>query len=247
MPEGLFDLEYDFEISPMPDLPELNMEYYLDGHPFISDGGSVGDIRIFTRRMDDGNGTMMIYVDGDTIVQEINIGDLEKAMPGKFLKEFRLNTPEDTEMWHQQMEEHKEAMRREMEAYGQQQDAIRYEIRRNEALENERDIMRYELRKQNEDFNRNDFEIENFYGPSSGVYALRSNRLSLTDQMVKDGLVKPGSEVEVQLTPSRLKINGEKMPDAIHQKYLDLYEAQQGIELSGKSKVEFTTKSKQRL
>jgi bla regulator protein BlaR1 len=246
MPEDLFDLEYDFEMPPMPDLSELNMELYLDGHPFHSEGGSVGDIQIFTRRMDDGNGTVMIYVDGDTIVQEINIGDLE-AMPGKFLEEYRWNVQGNAGQWTEQMDAYKEAMRREMEAHGQQQDAIRYEIRRSQALENERDIMRYELRELKEDPDRENILIENFYGPSTGVYALRSNRLSLTDQMVKDGLVKPGSEVEVQLTPDRLKINGEKMPDSIHEKYLELYEAQQGIELSGKSKVEFTTKSKQRL
>jgi hypothetical protein len=72
-------------------------------------------------------------------------------------------------------------------------------------------------------------------------------RISLSDEMVRDGLVSPGAEVEVQLTPDKLKINGEKMPEAIHRKYLGLYEHQQGVELSGNSKVEFTTKSKQRM
>lgn len=78
-------------------------------------------------------------------------------------------------------------------------------------------------------------------------YEYRTPRLSLSDQMVRDGLVQPGAEVEVQLTPDKLRINGEKMPESIHQKYLKLYEEQQGIELSGNSKVEFTTKSKQRM
>jgi hypothetical protein len=59
--------------------------------------------------------------------------------------------------------------------------------------------------------------------------------------------VEPGDEVEIQLTPDKLKINGEKMPDNIHQKYLRMYEQQQGMELSGNSRVEFTTKSKQRM
>ena len=79
------------------------------------------------------------------------------------------------------------------------------------------------------------------------VYVIGRPRFSLSDEMVKDGLIDPEDEVEVQLTPDKMKINGEKMPEAIHQKYLDLYEQQQGIELSGNSKVEFKTKSKQRM
>jgi hypothetical protein len=79
------------------------------------------------------------------------------------------------------------------------------------------------------------------------VYELRMPRLSMSDEMVRDGLVEPGDEVEIQLTPDKLKINGEKMPDNIHQKYLRMYEQQQGVELSGNSRVEFTTKSKQRM
>lgn len=79
------------------------------------------------------------------------------------------------------------------------------------------------------------------------IYSYRTPRLSISDEMVRDGLIESGEEVEVQLTPDRLKINGEKMPDSVHQKYLRMYEAQQGVELSGNSRVEFTTKSKQRM
>ena len=70
---------------------------------------------------------------------------------------------------------------------------------------------------------------------------------ALVVAQIQDGLVEPGTEVEVQLTPDKLKINGEKMPESVHQKYLKLYEQQQGVELSGNSRVEFTTKSKQRM
>jgi beta-lactamase regulating signal transducer with metallopeptidase domain len=79
------------------------------------------------------------------------------------------------------------------------------------------------------------------------IYVIGMPRLSLSEEMVKDGLIEPGDEAEIQLTPDKMKINGEKMPEAIHQKYLELYEQQQGVELSGNSKVEFTTKSKQRM
>jgi bla regulator protein BlaR1 len=68
-------------------------------------------------------------------------------------------------------------------------------------------------------------------------------RVSLSEEMVRDGLIRPGEEAEVQLTPGKLKINGHKMSDELHAKYLKMYEQQQGIELSGNSKVEFKTKS----
>jgi hypothetical protein len=49
------------------------------------------------------------------------------------------------------------------------------------------------------------------------------------------------------LTTDKLKINGHKVSDELHDKYLRMYEAQQGVELAGKSRVEFTTKSKQHM
>ncbi|HXR80915.1 MAG TPA: hypothetical protein VN763_08355, partial [Saprospiraceae bacterium] len=79
------------------------------------------------------------------------------------------------------------------------------------------------------------------------IYFAPSPRLSLSEEMVQDGLIEPGQEVEVQLTPDKLKVNGHKVSDELHEKYLRMYEHQQGIELSGNSRVEFTTKSKQRM
>ncbi len=243
MPEGLYDLDFDFVMPPMPD---IDLDYFTDDHQVIIQGGNPGDVKVFTRRMDDGKGTVMIYVDGDTILQEINLGDWTNVQD-ELIREFRINGKEFSEQWRDAGDQHNDALRMEKELMNRQKDAIRYEIRRNEALENESDAMHREMLRNQEEMEGRNIQIEEFYGPSANVFALRSNRLSLSEQMVKDGLVAPGSEIEVQLTPNRLKINGEKMPDNIHQKYLKLYEAQQGVELSGKSKVEFTTKIKQRL
>jgi len=82
---------------------------------------------------------------------------------------------------------------------------------------------------------------------SNQVYVMPSPRLSISDEMVRDGLIQPGQEVQVQLTPDKLKINGHKVSDEVHDKYLRIYEHQQGVELSGNSRVEFTTKSKQHM
>lgn len=67
---------------------------------------------------------------------------------------------------------------------------------------------------------------------------------NIGDMMTEDGLIAPGESAEIVLTPDKLKINGKKMDDRIHRKYLDMYETQQGVKLSGNSRVEFKTKSR---
>ncbi len=113
-------------------------------------------------------------------------------------------------------------------------------------LRAEQDKMREELRHQKSGNADRQGQLEREI-EMLDIHRYYYHDLSLSDQLVEDGLVKAGEEVQVQLTPDKMKVNGEKMPEAIHQKYLKLYEQQQGIELSGNSKVEFTTKSKQRM
>jgi hypothetical protein len=74
------------------------------------------------------------------------------------------------------------------------------------------------------------------------VYGIRSHGMDMTESMIEDGLIEPGEEAIIQLTPDKLKINGKKMDSETHKKYLRMYENQQGIELSGNSRVEFKTK-----
>ena len=91
-------------------------------------------------------------------------------------------------------------------------------------------------------------ELEEIMGAEgigrSHVYALRAPGLNMADAMIQDGLIDRGEEADILLTPDKLKINGKRMDDETHQKYLRMYEAQQGIELSGNSRVEFKTKSR---
>ncbi|HUR31667.1 MAG TPA: M56 family metallopeptidase [Saprospiraceae bacterium] len=74
------------------------------------------------------------------------------------------------------------------------------------------------------------------------VYGIRVPGMNMTEAMVEDGLIDPGEEAIIQLTPDKLKINGKKMDSETHKKYLRMYENQQGIELTGNSRVEFKTK-----
>ncbi|MEO6130360.1 MAG: hypothetical protein ABIQ02_00835 [Saprospiraceae bacterium] len=68
--------------------------------------------------------------------------------------------------------------------------------------------------------------------------------MNITEALVEEGLIEPGEEADVVLTPDKLKINGKKMDDETHDRYLKMYESQQGVQLSGKSRVEFKTKSR---
>ncbi len=77
-----------------------------------------------------------------------------------------------------------------------------------------------------------------------GHYKIMRHGGTIGDMMAEEGLIDQGESAEIILTPDKLKINGKKMDDETHQKYLRMYEAQQGVELSGNSRVEFRTKSR---
>jgi bla regulator protein BlaR1 len=60
----------------------------------------------------------------------------------------------------------------------------------------------------------------------------------LVSKMKADGLIaKRSSEYKVELSAKKLKVNGKRQPDHIHQKYLDLYETLSGFEMDDRSKV----------
>ncbi len=254
VPAALYEYDFDFEMPPMPAMPELpempEFEYFMDGNAFILDGAPTGDIKVITRGADGDNEEIIIMINGDTTIHEIKSGNYFK-MNDDYFKEYKLQWEENAEEWKEMGERYREAMRIERDAARDRDDEIRYEIRsRNKELEEAEKMLQYDIRRQQGDVERSQRIIEEMYeleSTSPELFQLRSHRLSLSEEMVNDGLVEPGEEIEIQLTPDKLKINGKKMPDEVHQKYLEMYEKKQGVELSGKSRVEFTTKSKQRL
>ena len=249
VPDALYEFDYDFEMPPMPPMPEMpEFEYFMDGNAFILDGEHTGDIKVITRGTDGDKEEIIIMINGDTTIHELNSGNYFK-MNDDLFKEYQMQWKENAEQYRELGDRYREAIRIERDAA--RDDEIRYEIRsRNQELEEVEDLLRFEIRNHQGDIERNQRIIEEMYDlehSAPAYFELRSQRLNMSEEMVKDGLVEPGEEIEIQLTPDRLKINGKKMPDEVHQKYLDMYEKKQGVELSGKSKVEFTTKSKQRL
>ncbi|MFZ1750207.1 MAG: hypothetical protein WAU01_08450, partial [Saprospiraceae bacterium] len=62
---------------------------------------------------------------------------------------------------------------------------------------------------------------------------------ALGNALNRDGILIPGKENKVELTGKYLKINGEKQPENIYQKYKRIFEEQSGAVLKKDSKLEF--------
>jgi hypothetical protein len=69
----------------------------------------------------------------------------------------------------------------------------------------------------------------------------RTNNFSdaLGNALNKDGLLIPGQENKVELSGKHLKINGEKQPNNIYQKYKRIFEEASGSTLEKNSKLQF--------
>jgi beta-lactamase regulating signal transducer with metallopeptidase domain len=239
-----------------------------DDHFKIFYGGENPEIRVFTDSMINGKKQIVIINGNDSTVictPGFNwIGDAPGAiaieghmMNEEEMKHFEIEMQRHAEVWDkewkaqaeqwkEQSKQHKELykdqLKDEQKRWREEQEHYRAEQERwnnqhynyNYQL-HEEDLAREAERQIAEEYSRNQ------------IYFAPSPRLSMSEEMVVDGLIQPGQEVEVQLTPDKLKINGQKVSDELHEKYLRIYERQQGVELSGNSRVEFTTKSKQRM
>lgn len=64
-----------------------------------------------------------------------------------------------------------------------------------------------------------------------------SARERIEETMLRDELIKEGSRYSFELTDKYLKIDGNKMPDALFEKYRKIYEESTGIKLEGESKI----------
>jgi hypothetical protein len=92
-------------------------------------------------------------------------------------------------------------------------------------------------------FEKNESEVDS----DKMVESLRNNdRKTLTsilsDKLNKDGLLKINETNKVELTSKFLKINGEKMPEVIFEKYKKLYEGETGLSLLSGNNVRFEVK-----
>ncbi|MDD1444366.1 hypothetical protein MEO93_29315, partial [Dolichospermum sp. ST_sed3] len=90
----------------------------------------------------------------------------------------------------------------------------------------------------NFDFN-NDYKGFEFGKDSENFSEAIGNSLN------RDGLLIPGQENKVELTGKQLKINGEKQPYNIFQKYKRIFEETSGTTLEKNSKLQFNYTGKE--
>jgi hypothetical protein len=263
MPPMNGNFDFDFKMPampPMPDMPEIEYGFHFDGKGINLRGEGNEHMKIIRDKSKDGSERIIMITNGDSTV--ISASHIEwTGDPSEYLKEYKWNA-EDLERyadeWRGQAREWKEQWRDQQLQYRDQQEQYRdqwrdhadqirsYADQERAEQQRMRETDRSYIRRDGEDMRV--LELEGHLAESMvRGFNSRAPRLSLSDEMVRDGLVQPGAEVEIQLTPDKLKINGKKMPDGVHQKYLRMYEQQQGVELSGNSRVEFITKSKQRM
>lgn len=71
-----------------------------------------------------------------------------------------------------------------------------------------------------------------FFGAKGGSIHER-----MTSQMLEEGLIQSRNEYKYDLNTKRLKIDGRRMPNAVHQRYLKLYKNQTGNAMTDKDRL----------
>lgn len=268
---------YGLTMPPLPEMDELHHELEALQRMYIQDGQNMkivtpdgAHLRILhDTALLNGNQTIIIKLnDGDSSIIRVP-GCQSWSFSGEtpaIAIDGRMMNAEEMKKWQEEMEMHAGEWEKEWKAQADQwkeqskqwkEQSKQYKEQYNEQWKDEQKRWQDEQQRYREEMShmREFNQDHEMPAPQQDwsrelerqLYVMPSPRLSLSDEMVEDGLIQPGEEVQVQLTPDKLKINGHKMSDELHQKYLRMYERQQGVELSGNSRVEFSTKSKQRM
>lgn len=245
-------------MPPMPPMDAIEMERFYADAPHITFWGDdqMRELKIYSDSM----GEMIskiIILNGDSTVllapgahYEYSIGDMDafRANMENWQKEWQENWKQHEGEW----KEHGEEWRKQLQLRDEELKNLRIESIEGINME-EINKMRDELLMEREHLSQGDWaraysdKFAESHGGDPGaprVYAYRSQRNNFADALAEDGLIEAGEEALIQLTPDKLKINGKKMDDETHRKYLKMYEKQQGVELTGNSRVEFRTKTR---
>lgn len=245
---------FNFEmpaLPPMPDMPPMpaiEMERLLgNGNMAFWTGEGSGHYKIIQEGTGDGHSKIIIInAEGDSNIIISDQFEWNGVMPKIALEGYMLDAEEwkkhgeewkvQGEEWKRMAEEWKQNWDQNSEGWKQEWSAHQEELREQQHLLHE-DAFR--LREETEGE-----KLRLLEGRIYKLDALRTPGLYMTDVMIEEGLIQPGEVALIQLTPTRLKINGKKMDDDTHRRYLQMYEAQQGVELSGNSRVEFKAKTR---
>jgi hypothetical protein len=101
------------------------------------------------------------------------------------------------------------------------------------------------------DFDDGDTFIEPFGGDPENMPDFNTSRGNnnfsdaIGNALNRDGLLIPNQSNKVELTGKHLKINGEKQPNNIYQKYRRIFEEESGTTLEKNSKLQFSFEGKE--
>ncbi len=187
-----------------------------------------GEKRIITYESD----SEMIVGDDEEMVEiqevEIEMEILQEEMEAHHKKMEKHH--KEMEKHHKKMEAQREEMmeahREKMEAHHEKMNAHREKM----------EIKRKEREERME-------EIHESHGSANRIIATdighSSNEINnaIVDQLIADGLIDSRENYKFELSGQKFKVNRKTQPDAIHQKYKQLYEELSGSPLSDKSKI----------
>ncbi len=244
------EMEFMPAMPPMPDMPPMPAieiaRLFGNGNFSFYNGEGEGHYQIIENTEDGHTKIIIINADGDSNIIISDKFICKDLMPKIALKEYMLEAEEwkkhgeewkeQGEEWKKMSEEWKKNWEQNSENWKQEWHAQQEELRGQQHQLHE-DAFRLHEQAEEERLRSQEGRIYKLDG-------LRTPGVYMTDVMIEEGLIQPGEVALIQLTPTKLKINGKKMDDDTHRRYLQMYEGQQGIELSGNSRVEFRAKTR---
>ena len=236
-------------IPPMPPMPPMEFDELFGDENIAVLGGNMKNFKLRFDTLVPGTKMIIIGQGGDSTI--ILSDEMQFAFPGDG-GAYGFHMP-DIELEHyrmdaEELEEQSKFWREHAEQWKQHQGEWKDQ---HKEMYKDAERMREEALKQYKAYDLRGLENEQQLWESlreqelqGKVYSLRGPWMGINESLLEDGLIRPGQQAEILLTPDKMKIDGKKVDDSTHQKYLKLYEAQQGFELSGNSRVEFKTKNR---
>lgn len=239
-------------MNSMAPMMEMELKYLIDNGKIVTGEGF--NYKFLNDSMGDFHSKIIIIDDnGDSSVIITPGSQWQSYMPALALEEFMLDAEEwkkQGEQWKEMSEEWKQEWNENSEQWQEELRAHQEELKENseqlyregQKLRGEGMIDHYRMKEDQLQAIQEALRVQEM--EIGSIHNFMAPRMNMTDAMVEEGLIESGEEVLIQLTPDRLKINGKKMDADTHRRYLKMYENQQGVQLSGNSRVEFRTQSR---
>ncbi|MFK8010241.1 MAG: M56 family metallopeptidase [Saprospiraceae bacterium] len=243
-------INYDFndfvfaEIPELPELPEFFEIAVIPDFPGLPELPEIafGDFNNFQFNLDTiPSGT--IYIDGER--KEWNeLSEKERREFEEEMETLKAEMQEQREEMRQEMKElqelRKEEYKIQMEEAREKMEEARVQMR--EVQREQRERMQ-EMREQQRELQS---EMRERQRELRGIASVERSQWTqaFEAQLKQDGHIKSDGSYKFLMQKNRLKINGDKQPDADWKKYKNLYERETGKSLGNDFKIEISTNGK---